>query len=91
MITEKTKTLAKFLTLRQQLKKKQGEPNIALSDFIAPKDSDIDDYMGCFCVSTGFGSDELAKEYEDKIDDYSSIMVKAIADRFAEAYAEYLA
>ena len=87
---KKTKTLAKFLTLRQQLKKKEGEPNIALSDFIAPKDSEIDDYIGCFCVSTGFGSDELSKAYEDKIDDYSSIMVKAIADRFAEAYAEYL-
>ena len=87
---EKTKTLAKFLTLRQQLKKKEGEPNIALSDFIAPKDSDIEDYIGCFCVSTGFGSDELSKAYEDKIDDYSSIMVKAIADRLAEAYAEYL-
>ena len=87
---KKTKTLAKFLTLRQQLKKKEGEPNIALSDFIAPKDSKIEDYIGCFCVSTGFGSDELSKAYEDKIDDYSSIMVKAIADRFAEAYAEYL-
>ena len=86
----KTKTLAKFLTLRQQLKKKEGEPNIALSDFIAPKDSQIEDYIGCFCVSTGFGSDELSKAYEDKIDDYSSIMVKAIADRLAEAYAEYL-
>ena len=87
---KKTKILAKFLTLRQQLKKKEGEPNIALSDFIAPKDSEIEDYIGCFCVSTGFGSDELSKAYEDKIDDYSSIMVKAIADRFAEAYAEYL-
>ena len=87
---KKTKTLAKFLTLRQQLKKKEGEPNIALSDFIAPKGSEIDDFIGCFCVSTGFGSDELSKAYEDKIDDYSSIMVKAIADRFAEAYAEYL-
>ena len=87
---KKTKALAKFLTLRQQLKKKEGEPNIALSDFIAPKDSEIEDYIGCFCVSTGFGSDELSKAYEDKIDDYSSIMVKAIADRFAEAYAEYL-
>jgi len=87
---EKTETISKFLTLRQQLKKKEGVPNIALSDFIAPKDSGIEDYIGCFCVSTGFGSDELSKEYEDKIDDYSSIMVKALADRFAEAYAEYL-
>ena len=88
--SDKSKILTKFLTLRQQLKKREGEPNIALSDFIAPKESKIEDYIGCFCVSTGFGSDELAKEYEDKIDDYSSIMVKALADRLAEAYAEYL-
>ncbi len=88
--SDKSKILTKFLTLRQQLKKKEGEPNIALSDFIAPKESKIQDYIGCFCVSTGFGSDELAKEYENKIDDYSSIMVKALADRLAEAYAEYL-
>jgi 5-methyltetrahydrofolate--homocysteine methyltransferase len=88
--SDKTEVIARFLTLRQQLKKKEGEPNIALSDFIAPKDSKIDDYIGCFCVSTGFGSDELSKQYEDKIDDYSSIMVKAIADRLAEACAEYL-
>jgi 5-methyltetrahydrofolate--homocysteine methyltransferase len=88
--SDKSKILTKFLTLRQQLKKKEGEPNIALSDFIAPKESKIQDYIGCFCVSTGFGSDELAKEYEDKIDDYNSIMVKALADRLAEAYAEYL-
>ena len=88
--SDKSKILTKFLTLRQQSKKKEGEPNIALSDFIAPKESKIEDYIGCFCVSTGFGSDELAKEYEDKIDDYSSIMVKALADRLAEAYAEYL-
>jgi 5-methyltetrahydrofolate--homocysteine methyltransferase len=88
--SDKSKILTKFLTLRQQLKKKEGEPNIALSDFIAPKDTEIEDYIGCFCVSTGFGSDELAKKYEDKIDDYSSIMVKALADRLAEAYAEYL-
>jgi len=88
--SDKSKILTKFLTLRQQLKKKEGEPNIALSDFIAPKESEIEDYIGCFCVSTGFGSDELAKEYEDKIDDYSSIMVKDLAERLAEAYAEYL-
>jgi 5-methyltetrahydrofolate--homocysteine methyltransferase len=88
--SDKTEVIARFLTLRQQLKKKEGEPNIAISDFIAPKDSKIDDYIGCFCVSAGFGSDELSKQYEDKIDDYNSIMVKAIADRLAEACAEYL-
>tara|TARA_A100001037_G_scaffold306626_1_gene353429 strand:- start:2321 stop:4996 length:2676 start_codon:yes stop_codon:yes gene_type:complete len=87
---DKTETIAKFLTLRQQVKKKEGVPNIALSDFIAPKDSGIEDYIGCFCVTTGFGSDDLSKAYENKIDDYNSIMVKALADRLAEAYAEYL-
>ena len=87
---KREKVKATFLTLRQQLQKREGEPNYSIADFIASKDSKIDDYIGCFCVSTGFGADELSKEYEDKIDDYSSIMVKALADRFAEAYAEYL-
>ncbi len=79
-----------FRTLRQQLKKRQGVPNIALADFIAPKDIGIQDYMGCFCVSTGFGTKEKAEEFEAKHDDYGSIMIKALADRFAEAFAEYL-
>ena len=87
---KRDKVKGTFLTLRQQLQKREGEPNFSIADFIAPRESKIDDYIGCFCVSTGFGSDELSKEYEDKIDDYSSIMVKALADRFAEAYAEYL-
>lgn len=79
-----------FLTLRQQSQKTAGAPNIALADFIAPKDSGIKDYIGCFCVTTGFGVDEKAKEYEEQLDDYNSIMVKALADRLAEAFAEYL-
>ncbi|MDC6354536.1 MULTISPECIES: methionine synthase [unclassified Robiginitalea] len=79
-----------FRTLRQQTKKKQGVPNIALADFIAPEDSGISDFMGCFCVSAGFGAAELAREYEDRLDDYNSILVKALADRLAEAAAEYL-
>ncbi|WP_437398968.1 methionine synthase [Flagellimonas lutimaris] len=79
-----------FRTLRQQLKKRKGVPNIALADFIAPKDSGIKDYIGCFCVSTGFGTQELATEFEKNHDDYNSIMIKALADRFAEAFAEYL-
>ncbi|NER12521.1 methionine synthase [Leptobacterium flavescens] len=79
-----------FLTLRQQLKKHQGKPNIALADYIAPKESGKDDYIGCFCVTTGFGTDELAAKFEAEHDDYNSIMVKALADRFAEAFAEYL-
>ncbi|MGV9004606.1 methionine synthase [Flavobacterium sp.] len=80
----------KFLTLRQQSQKTAGAPNIALADFIAPKDSGKHDYMGCFCVTTGFGVDEKAAEFEKALDDYNSIMIKALADRFAEAFAEYL-
>lgn len=79
-----------FRTLRQQLKKREGVPNIALADFIAPKNSGIQDYMGFFCVSTGFGTQELAAEFERQHDDYNSIMIKALADRLAEAFAEYL-
>ncbi len=79
-----------FLTLRQQSKKREGVPNIALADFIAPKDSGKQDYMGAFCVTAGFGTDELAEEFEKKHDDYNSIMIKALADRLAEAFAEYL-
>ncbi|WP_179339300.1 methionine synthase [Winogradskyella ludwigii] len=79
-----------FLTLRQQSKKSEGKPNIALSDFIAPKATGKKDYMGCFCVSTGFGTAELAAQFEAEHDDYNSIMIKALADRLAEAFAEYL-
>jgi len=80
----------KFLTLRQQSQKTAGAPNIALADFIAPKDSGIQDYMGCFCVTTGFGVEEKAKAFEKDLDDYNSILVKALGDRLAEAFAEYL-
>ena len=79
-----------FRTLRQQLQKREGVPDFALADFIAPKESGKQDYMGCFCVSTGFGTAELATAYEKDLDDYSSIMIKALADRLAEAFAEYL-
>jgi len=87
---ENGKVLEKFLTLRQQSQKTKGAPNIALADFILPKESGVEDYMGAFCVTTGFGVDEWAAEYEKNLDDYNSIMVKALADRFAEAFAEYL-
>lgn len=79
-----------FLTLRQQSHKTAGAPNIALADFIAPKDSGKQDYIGCFCVTTGFGVDEKAAEFEKQLDDYNSILVKALGDRLAEAFAEYL-
>ena len=87
---ENGNTQQTFLTLRQQLKKRVEVPNIALSDFIAPKSSGQIDYMGCFCVSTGFGTKALAEAFEADNDDYNSIMIKALADRLAEAFAEYL-
>jgi len=79
-----------FRTLRQQSVKRDGVPNLALSDFIAPKDSGQQDYMGCFCVTAGIGVAQLADALKDSLDDYGSIMVKALADRLAEAFAEYL-
>lgn len=79
-----------FRTLRQQSEKAKGRPNLALADFIAPADSGLQDHIGCFCVTAGFGTQELAKAYEEAHDDYHSIMVKALADRLAEAFAEYL-
>ncbi|MGI9546223.1 MAG: methionine synthase [Flavobacteriaceae bacterium] len=79
-----------FRTLRQQSRKREGVANLALADFIAPKTSGIEDYIGCFCVSAGFGTKELAELYENEMDDYSAIMIKALADRLAEAFAEYL-
>ncbi|MFN4027606.1 MAG: methionine synthase [Flavobacterium sp.] len=82
--------LATFLTLRQQSQKTVGAPNIALADFIAPIESGKQDYIGCFCVTTGFGVDEKAAEFEKQLDDYNSILVKALGDRLAEAFAEYL-
>ncbi|AZB24593.1 methionine synthase [Chryseobacterium bernardetii] len=87
---ENNNELAKFLTLRQQAQRSKGKDYLALSDFIAPQSSGKTDYMGVFCVTTGFGTDELAEEYEKANDDYNAIMVKALADRFAEAYAEFL-
>ncbi|OXA83638.1 methionine synthase [Flavobacterium columnare] len=86
---EKGVPLVQFLTLRQQSQKTVGAPNIALADFIAPIE-EIQDYIGCFCVTTGFGVDEKAAEFEKELDDYNAILVKALGDRFAEAFAEYL-
>ena len=88
-IAKKGKEVAVFRTLRQQLKKREGKPSFALSDFVAPKESKKQDYMGAFCT-TIYGADELAMHYKDQQDDYNAIMAQAIADRFAEAFAEYL-
>ncbi|MDO5616806.1 MAG: vitamin B12 dependent-methionine synthase activation domain-containing protein, partial [Cruoricaptor ignavus] len=87
---EQGNTVSKFYTLRQQLKKSAGKEYLALADFIAPKETGKQDYVGAFCVCAGFGTDELAQKYYDAHDDYNAIMVKALADRFAEAFAEFL-
>lgn len=90
LFDEDNRQKAKFITLRQQAQRSKGKDYLALSDFIAPQNSGKTDYVGAFCVTTGFGTDELAQEYEKANDDYNAIMVKALADRFAEAYAEFL-
>jgi len=82
--------LATFHQLRQQNEKPAGNPNQSLADFIAPRESGITDYFGAFAVTAGLGCDERAKAFEAKHDDYSAIMVKALADRLAEAFAEHL-
>ena len=76
--------------IRQQIQKPGASEELySLADFIAPKDSAITDYVGAFAVTTGIGADELAQQYEDNNDDYNAIMVKALADRLAEAFAEH--
>ncbi|HSR63185.1 MAG TPA: methionine synthase [Gammaproteobacteria bacterium] len=82
--------LMELHTLRQQTKKPDGQPNYALADFIAPKESGKEDYIGAFAVATGFEIDKKLREFEDDHDDYSAIMLKALADRLAEAFAERL-
>jgi len=78
----------KFHNLRQQQQKPKGKPNRCLSDFIAPKTSGVNDYIGAFAVTVGIGIDERIAEFEKNHDDYKSIMLKALADRLAEAFAE---
>ncbi len=84
------KTLLKRLhCLRQQNRKPPGKPNQSLADFVAPKETGLEDYLGMFAVTAGLGVDEHAAKFEAQQDDYTSIMLKALADRFAEAFAEY--
>jgi len=87
---EHGETLATLHHLRQQIIKPDAKPNLSLADFVAPKDSGVTDYVGGFICTAGIGAEELARAYQDKGDDYSSIMVKALADRLAEACAEWL-
>jgi len=83
-------TIATLHTLRQQMTRERDRANLALADFVAPKDSGVDDYVGGFAVSAGIGEEDVARRFERANDDYSKIMVKALADRLAEAFAEAL-
>ncbi|MBU1306126.1 MAG: cobalamin-dependent protein, partial [Alphaproteobacteria bacterium] len=82
--------LARLFTLRQQLSKRDGKPNMALSDFVAPADAGKPDYLGAFVVTAGLEEVAIAERFEKQNDDYSAILVKALADRYAEAMAEYV-
>ena len=82
--------LATLHTLRQQMARDGDKPNLALADFVAPKDSGVADYIGGFAVTAGIGEEDVARRFERANDDYSKIMVKALADRLAEAFAEAL-
>ena len=87
---KRTKTLQHLHHLRQQTDKPSGKANFSLADFVAPLSSDKADYIGGFVVTVGINADEIAEAYEQAGDDYNSIMVKALADRLAEAFAEHL-
>jgi len=86
----RSSVLTTIHTLRQQLEKPEGQPNLALADYVAPKESNRTDHVGAFAVTAGIGVDELCRHFDKDHDDYNSIMAKALADRLAEAFAEYL-
>jgi 5-methyltetrahydrofolate--homocysteine methyltransferase len=86
----KRSVLATIHTLRQQTEKPQGQPNLALADYVAPQSSGRTDHVGAFAVTAGLRLDELCQRFDQDHDDYNSIMAKALADRLAEAFAEYL-
>ena len=86
----RTRLLGTFYTLRQQMQKPENEPAYALADFIAPRDTGLADYLGAFAVTAGIGTAELAARFEKANDDYNAIMAKALADRLAEAFAEWM-
>ncbi len=87
---ERKKILCRFVNLRSQSKKENGAPNLCLSDFLAPRESDRIDYLGVFAVTAGLGIDKQLKKFQEAHDDYSSIMLKALADRLAEAFTELI-
>jgi 5-methyltetrahydrofolate--homocysteine methyltransferase len=82
--------MLRFNMLRQQELIPDRRPNLSLADFIAPRESGVADFLGAFAVTAGIGANELAARFERELDDYHAIMVKALADRLAEAFAEYL-
>lgn len=86
----RSKVIMTWHSLRQQTTKPSGHPNLALADFIAPRETGINDTIGLFAVSSGFGIDERVRAFEAENDDYSAIILKALADRLAEAFAEHM-
>ncbi|MFT5691536.1 MAG: 5-methyltetrahydrofolate--homocysteine methyltransferase [Oceanicoccus sp.] len=86
----KSELVGKLHHIRQQTQKPNGKANLSIADFVADKSSGLQDYVGGFVVSTGFGVDELASKYQADGDDYNAIMVKALADRLAESFAEHM-
>jgi 5-methyltetrahydrofolate--homocysteine methyltransferase len=86
----RTRERVRFAMLRQQSQQPDGKPNLCLADFVAPIESGIPDHIGAFAVTSGAETDDLARGFEKDLDDYNAIMVKALADRLAEAFAEYL-
>jgi 5-methyltetrahydrofolate--homocysteine methyltransferase len=86
----RTRVATRFHNLRQQAQRPAGKPNYCLADLVAPKSSGVKDYIGAFAVTSGLGIEARVKEFEAKHDDYNAIMLKALADRLAEAFAEHL-
>ncbi len=86
----RNKVLTRFINLRDQNLKKNNVPNLCLSDFVAPRDGGIKDYIGAFAFTAGLDIENALKKFQDELDDYSSIMIKALADRLAEAFTELI-
>jgi len=86
----RSKVVSTFRFLRNQQLKEAGQPNLCLSDFVAPKDADVVDYIGGFAVTAGLGVEEWVTQFEQELDDYNAILIKILADRLAEAFAELM-